>query len=404
MNSSDISRNCAPRTLAASRSDLVRRIAPTTAFLAALLLPAANAAQAQRLIEGRVTLPGPTPDGSGLRGAWVILHRVGPDSAGPLDSMRTSATGAYRFSYRAFGDSNAVYFVSTSRGGVNYFTPPVREVSVRGGMADLLVFDTTSAPIPITVRGRHFIVTVPDSATRRTRTVVEAFELSNDSTLTRVARGEDGVTFDVALPPGITAVQPGQGDISNDAIRALDGRVQVNAPLSPGLRQLSFSYDIPVGSDPFEVLVESPTTVLEVLVEEPNAQVTGAGLVAVDPVQIDGRPFRRFLAQDVAAAQTFSIVIPPSASAGSIRLMLIVTAVGAAMLLGLGMYVMRRGPGAGRRREDDPEALALEIAALDTAYERLAAPTEQQKAEHYLARVQLKGRLATALAKRDGLA
>jgi hypothetical protein len=233
---------------------------------------------------------------------------------------------------------------------------------------------------------------------------VEAFELSNDSSLTRVARGQEGVTFDAALPPGITAVEPGQGDISNEAIRAVDGRVQVNAPLSPGLRQLSFSYDIPVGSDPFEVLVESPTTVLEVLVEEPNAQVTGAGLVAVDPVQIDGRAFRRFLAQDVAAAQTFSIVIPPSASASGIRLMLIVTAVGAAMLLGLGMYVMRRGPGAGRRRVDDPEALALEIAALDSAYERIAAPTEQQKAEHYLARVQLKGRLASALAKRDGLA
>jgi len=388
--------------LAASRSDRARRVALGTLALVALLLPAT--AQAQRLIEGRITLPGPTPDGIGLRGAWVVLHRVGPDSAGPLDSMRTSATGAYRFAYRAFGDSNAVYFVSTSRGGVNYFTPPVREPSVRGGMADLLVFDTTSAPIPITIRGRHLIVTVPDSATRRTRTVVEAFEISNDSTLTRVARGEDGVTFDAALPPGITVVQPGQGDISNDAIRALDGRLQVNAPLSPGLRQLSFSYDIPVRSDPFEVLVEAPTTVLEVLVEEPNAQVSGAGLVAVDPVEIDGRPFRRFLAQDVAAAQTFSIVIPPSASASSLRLMLIVTAVGAAMLLGLGMYVMRRGPGAGRRREHDPEALALEIAALDSAYERIAAPTEQQKAEHYLARVRLKGRLATALAKRDGLA
>jgi hypothetical protein len=370
--------------------------------LATLVLPAT--AQAQRLIEGRISLPGPTPDGIGLRGAWVVLHRVGPDSAGPLDSVRTTATGAYRFAYRAFGDSNAVYFVSTSRGGVNYFTPPVREPSVRGGMADLLVFDTTSAPIPITIRGRHLIVTAPDSAARRTRTVVEAFEISNDSTLTRVARGEDGVTFDAALPPGITAVQPGQGDISNEAIKALDGRLQVNAPLSPGLRQLSFSYDIPVRSDPFEVLVEAPTTVLEVLVEEPNAQVTGAGLIAVDPVEIDGRAFRRFLAQDVAAAQTFSIVIPPSASASSLRLMLIVTAVGAAMLLGLGMYVMRRGPRAGRRREDDPAALALEIAALDSAYERIATPTEQQKAEHYLARVQLKGRLATALAKRDGLA
>jgi len=52
---------------------------------------------------------------------------------------------------------------------------------------------------------------------------------------------------------------------------------------------------------------------------------------------------------------------------------------------------------------DDPEALALAVAALDAAYEAIPAPTEQQKAEHYLERARLKGRLAAALAKRDGL-
>ena len=31
------------------------------------------------------------------------------------------------------------------------------------------------------------------------------------------------------------------------------------------------------------------------------------------------------------------------------------------------------------------------------------APTEAQRAEHYLARAQLKGRLSAALAKREGL-
>jgi 2-methylcitrate dehydratase PrpD len=98
------------------------------------------------------------------------------------------------------------------------------------------------------------------------------------------------------------------------------------------------------------------------------------------------------------------VSVPPPASSRQLRLMLIVTAVGAAMLLGLGMFVMRSGPGGfTRRREDDPEALALAVAALDAAYAGLSAPTEQQKAEHYLARARLKGRLTNALAKRDGL-
>lgn len=403
MNSSATSRNCAPRTLGNSRSDLARLAVAAVAAAAMALAPRPLPAQAGRSIEGRVTRPGPTADGLPIAGVKVVLHRVGPDSAGPLDSMSTAADGGYRFRYRAFGDSTAVYFVSTQRGGVNYFTPPVRERAVKGGLADLVVYDTTSAPIPISVRGRHLIVTAADSTGSR-RAVIEAFELSNDSSVTRVARGADGVTFDAALPPGITAVTPGQGDVSSDAISVVDGRVRVNAPLSPGLKQVTFSYDIAATTDASEWLVEQPTSVLEVLVEEPAAVVSGAGLEAVDPVEIEGRPFRRFLAQDVPAAQTFTVTIPPAASARGLRVMLVVTAVGAAMLLGLGMVLARRGPASlARRRDDDPEALALAVAALDAAYEKLAAPTEQQKAEHYLERARLKGRLAAALAKRDGL-
>ncbi len=393
--------------MAASRSRTARAVTRAFAFACAsalAFLPAALAAQAgPRTIEGRITRPGGR-DGLPVGGAWVTLHRVGSDTAAPLDSMRTPPDGRYRFAYRAFGDSNAVYFVSTSRGGVNYFTPPVRERALRGGAADLLVFDTTSAPLPIGIRGRHVIFTAPDSA-NRFRTVIEAFELSNDTTLTRVAAGADGVAFGAALPRGVTAVQAGQGDVSPEAVRAVDGRVQVNAPLSPGLRQVSFSYELPASSAPVELLVEQPVTVLEVLVEDPAAVVQGAGLLAVDAVTIEGRPFRRFLAQEVGAAQTFTVTVPPAASARSLRLMLIVTAVGAAMLLGLGMYVMRRGPQAiARRRADDPEALALEVAALDAAFEAIAEPTDAQKADHYMRRAQLKGRLTAALAKRDGLA
>ncbi|MBX7118142.1 MAG: hypothetical protein K1X31_03985 [Gemmatimonadaceae bacterium] len=406
MNSSDTSRNCALRTLAASRSDH-GGIGPRRtlhALVGLLAVPAVLAAQDARSIEGQVTLPGATAAGRPAAGAMMTLHRVGPDAAGPIDSMRTGTDGRYRFRYRATGDTSAVYFVSTVRGGVNYFTPPMREPTVRGGMADLVVYDTTSAPVPIAVRGRHLIITVPDSGTRSKRTVIEAFELSNDSSVTRVARGAAGTTFEAALPPGIGAPQPGQGDVSPDAIAFAEGRMKVTAPLAPGLKQVSISYEIPADVDPFEVLIEQPVTVLEVLVEDPSAVVTGAGLVPEDPVSIEGRPFRRFVAQDAAAAQTVRVTIPPAATSRSLRVMLIVTAVGAAMLLGLGMVMMRRGPHLARRRDDDPDSLALEVAALDAAFERVGAPTEAERAEHYLKRAQLKGRLAAALAKRDGLA
>ena len=376
------------------------------ACAALLLLPAALQAQgAERAIAGRLTRPG--RDGASLPvpNTWVVLHRVGVDAANPIDSMRTRGDGGYAFRYRATGDSNAVYFVSASRGGIAYFTPPTREARVQGGMADLLVYDTTSAPVPITVRGRHVIVTAPDTAAP-VRTVIEVYELSNDSSVTRVPGAQQLATFEAPLPPGITEVIGGQGDISPEAVRADDGRVRVWAPIAPGLKQFSFSYTLPLSQTELAVAVDAAVPVMEVLVEDPRGSAIGAGLTEVDPVQVDGRPFKRFLAQDVTAPATFTVSAPGERAGGTrTRLLFVVTAVGAAMLLGFGMAIMRRGPDAfARRREPAPEALAAEIAALDAAFEQLAAPTEEQKAEHYLKRAQLKGRLSSVLAKRDGLA
>jgi hypothetical protein len=369
-----------------------------------LLLPVTVLAQgAQRIIEGRVVLPATRGTPRPVNDAWVVLHRVASDGAGPLDSMRTRADGGYRFRYRPTGDTAAIYFVSTNRGGIAYFTTPSREAVVRGEAGELLVFDTTSAPIPITIRGRHVIVTAPD--TGDLRAIIEVYEVSNDTTVTRVARGAEGITFDAPLPPGATRLAGGDGDVSPDAIQMNAGRAEVAAPLAPGTKRISFYYDLPSDRSPIELLVESAVPVLEVLIEDSNGSAEGAGLVAVDPVTVEGRPFRRYLAQDVAAAQTFRVTAPSSGSAGTLRLMLIVTAIGAAMLFGLGAAFLRRGPSAfARSRANDPESMALEIAALDARFEAIASPSEQQRAEHYLARARLKGRLADALAKRDGLA
>lgn len=358
-----------------------------------------------RVIAGEVTRPTGNGRSAPVSGAWVVLHRVGPDAAAPIDSMRLRGDGRYRFQYRATGDSTAVYFVSTMRGGVAYFTPPTREATLQGGTANLQVFDTTSAPLPIRVRGRHLIVTAPASATEGTRSVIEVYELSNDTTLTRVAGGDGTATFEGPLPAGVTAVRGGQGDISPDAIRVEEGRVRVFAPLAPGVKQFSFSYEIPATAATLAVHVETDIPVMEVLVEDPRGSATGGELAEVDPVQVEGRPFKRFLGESMVPPLVVEVTMPGATeTVRGLRVMLVVTAIGAAMLLGLGMSFLRGGPRAfARRRAVTPEALALEIAALDAAFEALGTPSEQQKAEHYLRRAQLKGRLRAALAKRDGL-
>lgn len=385
---------------------VARRVVGVTLLMVACAA-AVEAQAGSRVIEGTVTRPLGGGRTAPVSGEWAVLHRVGPDAAAPIDSMRLRSNGTFAFRYRATGDSNAVYFVSTTRGGVAYFTPPTREEAVRGGMADLTVFDTTSGPVSITVRARHLIVTAPDSAsTTGLRTVIEVYELSNDSTVTRIAGADGAAVFEVPVPDGVTSVAGGQGDISPEAIKLDEGRVRIYAPIAPGLKQFSFSYELPASQLNLAVHIETDVPVMEVLVEDPNGTATGGELAEVDPVQVDGRPFKRYLGENTKPPAVVEVTMPGAQEGTrSIRVALVVTAVGAAMLLGLGMAFMRRGPQAfAKRRTTDPETLALEIAALDEAYARIAEPTEQQKGEHYLQRAQLKGRLSAALAKRDGLA
>lgn len=365
----------------------------------------AQVAAPQRVIEGKVTrlLDGGRP--ANVAGAWVILHRVGSDTAAPLDSMRTRADGSYSFRYRPGGDTTAIYFVSTIRGGVAYFTAPSRTTVLRGGDADLAVFDTTSGPVPITIRGRHIIVTAPDSTAPWRRTVIEVYELSNDAVRTRVPGPQGRFTFEVPLPSGVTEVTGGQGDVSPDAMRAEEGHVRIYAPIAPGLKQFSFFYQVPRNAT-LSYPIDNDVPVLEVLVEDARGTAVGAELLEVTSVLMDGRPFKRFLAQDVAAPSMVDITAPGSAAeARRLRLMLVLTAVGAAMLLALGAAFMRRGPSAlRRRRARDPETIALDVAALDARFAALEAPDDAARAAHHLARAQLKGELHAALARRDGLA
>ena len=98
-----------------------------------------------------------------VSGVWVVLHRVGPDRAGPLDSVKTDSRGRYSFNYARSGSEDAIYFVSASYDGIAYFTPPLAEGKVGGDDGEVTVFDTTSSRVPISLRGHHVIVSAVDA-------------------------------------------------------------------------------------------------------------------------------------------------------------------------------------------------------------------------------------------------
>ncbi len=373
----------------------------------------------ERRIIGRVRRPVETGgDSTGMGPAiatWVTLHRVGKDAAGPIDSTRTDGQGRYQMRWRPSGTDAAVYFASVTWGGIAYFTPPLRAVESRGDDAEITVFDTTSRAFPLAVKGRHLIVGMLDSV--NTRTVVEVFELSNDSLLTLVANetAAPTPTWSLAIPQAAVDVRVTEGEISPDAFAYGDGRVSVFAPIAPGLKQIAFSYRLPAASFPIRVTADLGAVVFEVLLEEPQGTVRGDGFTMVDPVSLESRTFRRFLAQDVKPGADVIIELPVTRTLGrKLYLAALLVAIGFLLLLVLSRSMQRRAsrstaavpvPGLLRthamaRVPDAPlhERLAHEIAALDAHFARQNAPSDAVREAYEARRAELKEALAEALA------
>ncbi len=358
-----------------------------------------------RVVEGRVMRPhDDQQDPLPVPGTMVTLHRVTRSGGQPIDSVKTNREGRFSFHYPPPADTTAIHFVSVTFAGITYFSTPLRAPVIRGDDADMTVFDTTSRPVTITQRGRHIVVSSP--APGGTRSVVEVFELSNDSSATRIAP-PNGQTWTGGIPPGARAFRVGDGDISADAVTTSAGRVNVEAPIAPGLKQLSFSYELPLAAFPLSIPGEHHTDVLEVLIEDSLGTATGAGLAEVDPVSVDERRFRRFMARDVAPSSVVRIEIArPSRLTRGAFIAIVALALGAAMLVVLARTTWRRGRrqgGAGQYEpawSRDPDALARRIAALDAAFERDASPTAEARETYELKRADLKARLADAIARR----
>ena len=280
-----------------------------------------------------------------VSGVWMVLHRVGPDRAGPLDSIKSDPRGRYAFNYVRSGSEDAIYFVSASYDGIAYFTPPLAEGKVRGDDGEVTVFDTTSHTVPISLRGHHVVVSAVDA--HGLRSVVEVYDLSNDSSVTRIAPTDTpkDATWQTHMPAGVTNFQVSQGDIPPSAVSYANGVVNVYAPIAPGIKQLSFSYSLPAKSFPLSLPLEKATGIYEMMIEEKAGSVTGPHVREVDPVTVEGRNFRRFLASDMPENSVAVIDLPPPAHDRAIdpRYMVAITLlIGGTMVVALARALRRR--------------------------------------------------------------
>lgn len=371
-----------------------------------------------RSVDGRVRRPDEAKgDSTGMGpavGAWVTLHRVGRDTAGPVDSVLSSRTGRYQMTWRAPANDSAVYFASVTWGGIAYFSSPLRALNNTAGDAEITVFDTTSVVHPMSVKGRHLIVGRADSLNMRT--IIEVFELQNDSlkTLVSLDAAAPTVTWSIAIPTAAKNVHATQGDVPDEAFAHEPGRVSVFAPIAPGLKQVAFTYQLHADDFPLQYRAEGGAVVFEVLMEDLEGKVFGDGFQPVDAVTLENRQFARFLSQDVADGSPITVEVPSGMGGTKYYGIGIAVAIGFMLLLFMTRSMQRRanahvGDGVKAPSLRVPingrtptlpmhERLAQEIVALDTIYGQQQAPSDSVTTAYRQRREELKAALADALA------
>jgi hypothetical protein len=374
-------------------------------LLLALLMQASDTSTVARQVDGRVvrgTRAGPVP----LANQWVVLHRLTRDrsASGPLDSARTAPNGRFVFRYRATADSATMYFATTSFGGIVYPTAPFRSARVGEDDATLTVFDTTSGKVDIQLRARHVIFgAVRDDGLRP---VGEVFDIENDSTVTAIARDSTTPVYSVHLPAGAANFRVNEsGGFAAGAASRSGSTVGLYAPVSPGLRQFAISYDLPAKAFPVTIAMGAPVSVFELLIEDPMAEVRAPALREVAAENVEGRTFRRFLAQDLPADAAATVDVPKTPIADRTRVYFGVGITVVVAMLAALIYAMRRPrrvavpPPAPVAPPPEPRSrvLARAIAELDEAFDP-ATTTADARAEYDERRARLKTQLSDALA------
>ena len=229
------------------------------------------------LVDGRVVRPA-VPASARARRCASRCTASGTDSAGPLDSMRTTPSGQLSRSvtHAPATRQRAVLRRRRRYDGIAYFTAPLRECAPwRGDDAEIVVYDTTSAPgRGSRVQGRHLVI-VRRRVSRHAATVVEVFELSNDTSVTRDRPAtRRRRCWTAPLPDGATDPGADQGDVSPDAVRFSDAAtvVAVRAVLARASSSSRFTLHRLPARLPAAAFPSTGTTdVLEVLLEDRRA-------------------------------------------------------------------------------------------------------------------------------------
>jgi hypothetical protein len=368
------------------------RAALAAAAACGLVLLAPRSAPAQGTAAGRVLRPGPD-DTSTVPGVRIVLHRIGADAQGPIDSAVSGPGGRFRFGLSP--DTGAIYLLSARYQGIEYFSQPVAGAGAGPDTGLSLLVHDTSSTAPVALAARHLIV--PRLGENGTREVIDLVVLRNPGYLARVAPDSLGASWSMPLPPGSQGLALGESDVSAEAVDRRGDSVYLRAPIGPGEKQLSLQYHLPGDQTAVAVPVGASGGTVSVLVEEAGASVTGPGIAAADSQIVAGRTFRRWTGK-VPAGGLIRVRLPGRAGDPARILALLVG--GVALALGIaGWRLLRRNAKQAGVPADPSEALLERLARLDATYAGREGEVPAEDWSAYLTeRARLKAALEAALA------
>jgi len=193
------------------------------------------------VLRGRLTLSGEPAD-SGT----VVLHRVRGDTAAAVDSVRVGTDGGFSLplpTWEADGGEPPVFFALARRDGVPHFGPPFRADDLPPTPLVLELHPARSVPpggvIP-PVEGRELTIQRGEDDW----TVLDRFQLRNDSTVTWVAGADGPIVWQYPLPAGARGARYVDGDPSPEAVYLEGTGVQLVGPLRPGPTVVSLAYEL----------------------------------------------------------------------------------------------------------------------------------------------------------------
>ncbi|MGH7627963.1 MAG: hypothetical protein ACREOF_00930 [Gemmatimonadales bacterium] len=334
-------------------------------------------------------------DSTPVPGARVVLHRIGRDVQGAIDSAASDTRGRFRFRFTA--DTTAIYLVSARWGGIEYFSTPVHLNPTRPDTALRIVVADTSSTAPIELEARHLVLAPPGPD--GSRGVLDLIVLRNGGDRTRVAPDTVRPSWSGTLPSGTVGLDVGQGEFSASAVTRRGERLLFFAPLPPGEKQVVVEYTLPAGTRDTRLVLDQPAALVNVLVAEAGVEVSGPGLAFADPQVIDGRTYRRWTGSGAAGA-TVRIAFPGAPIALRWLLPTLVAIVAGTFVVAGAWAVRRSLPAAAA---GDPagtaDGLLARLATLDAAYggrESVTTPEEWRRYQDDRAR--LKAELIAALA------